>query len=289
MTSENVIEMGTVRCTVLLEAEAPVPAGVLFPELQPDEILRRTGAAPEQQLPGVITALLVETAGRLVLVDAGLGPSAGGGVHERLAELEIDPGAVEAVVISHAHPDHVGGVLLDGGPAFPNARHVVHEAEVVFWLDPAWEGSETGPFRLPVHIAAPARQVLPALEAAGLLEVVDREASVVPGVRVVPAPGHTPGHVAVAVAGGIDELLWAADAFVHVANVADPWPASRMDTERDRTVATRRSLLERAVQRRSTLAAAHFRDRGRVVRDGNGFRLEPGGLQEGERSRGVSG
>ena len=147
MTSENVVEVGTVRCTVLLEAEAPVPAGVLFPELQPDEILRRTGAAPEQQLPGVITALLVETAGRLVLVDAGLGPSAGGGVHERLAELGIDPGAVEVVVISHAHPDHVGGVLIDGEPAFANARHVVHEAEVAFWLDPAWEGGETGPFR----------------------------------------------------------------------------------------------------------------------------------------------
>ena len=273
MSEIDVLEIGRVRCAVLLDAEAPVPAGVLFPELGPDEIRARTGAAPEEELPGIISALLIELADRRLLVDAGLGPLRGGTVHARLAERGLERDAIDVVAISHAHADHVGGLLLEGRPAFPNARHVVHEAEALFWLDPAWEDPERGPFRLPTHVADAARQVLPALEAAGLLDVVDRETEVAPGVRVVPAPGHTPGHLAVAVAEGIDELLWAADAFVHVSNVTHPAPASRMDTDRARTVETRLDLLERAAQRRSIVAASHFRERGRVERVGSGYTL----------------
>jgi glyoxylase-like metal-dependent hydrolase (beta-lactamase superfamily II) len=113
------------------------------------------------------------------------------------------------------------------------------------------------------------------LDDAAVLERIDRETVVAPGIRVVPAPGHTPGHLAVSVADGVDELLWAADAFVHPANVADPEPASRMDTDRPLTVATRRSLLERAAQRGAVLAATHHRVRGRVLRDGDRYHLSP--------------
>jgi glyoxylase-like metal-dependent hydrolase (beta-lactamase superfamily II) len=267
--------VGAVRCTVLLDAEVPVPAGMLFPDLDPDVVRERAGAPPEQEVPGVVTTLLIERKDDVVLVDTGLGPDRGGASLERLHGLGIEPGVVGVVVLSHAHGDHVGGTVVDGAPAFPNARHVIHDAEMRFWLDPAWEGVERGPFRLPAFVAETARRTLPALEDAGLLDRIDREAAVAPGIRLIPAPGHTPGHVAVAVADGIDELLWAADAFVHPANVADPEPASRMDTDRALTVATRRTLLERAAQRRAILAATHHRVRGRVLRDGDRYRLAP--------------
>lgn len=267
--------VGTVRCTVLLDAEVPVPAGMLFPGLDADVVRARTGAPPEHEIPGVVTALLIQRADDVVLVDTGLGTDRGGATHGRLREIGVDPHAVTTVVLTHAHGDHVGGSLLDGDPAFGNARHVIHDAEVRFWLDPVWEDAEQGPFRLPPSVAEAARRTLPVLERVGLLDRVDRETEVAPGIRVVPAPGHTPGHLAVSVADGVDELLWAADAFVHPANVADPEPASRMDSDRERTVATRRELLERAVQRRAILAATHHRVRGRVVRDGAGYRLQP--------------
>lgn len=270
-------EIGRVRCAVLLDAEVPVPARALLPDLDREEIQARTGVEADDELPGVVTALLVERDDQIVLVDTGLGPERGGAVHARLADMGIDHAAVGAVTLSHAHGDHIGGALTDdGAPAFPNARHVVHEAERRFWLDPVWENAEAGPHRLPMHVAATARRVLPTLEAAGLVDVVDRETAVAPGIRMVPAPGHTPGHVAVAIADGVNELLWVADAFVHVSNVAEPSPASIMDTDRALTVATRLDLLERAAQRRAILAATHFRERGRVVRDGDGdrYRLE---------------
>ncbi len=259
---------------MLHDADAPVPAGALFPELDEAGVRARTGVGPEELLPGVISALLVERDRHLVLVDAGLGPARGGDVHATLAELGVARVTIDIVVISHGHGDHVGGLLLgDGEPAFPNARHVVHDAERRFWLDPGWEGVERGPFRLPAQVAEEARRVLPALDAAGLLDVVERDAELAPGIQVLPAPGHTPGHLAVLVDDGDDALLWAADAFVHPANVADPWPASRMDTDRELTVSTRRALLDRAADRRAHLAATHFRARGQVVRTPDGHRL----------------
>lgn len=273
-TSPDRFEAGGAVCTVLHDADAPVPAGALFPELDEADVRARSGVGPDELLPGVISALLVERDRHLVLVDAGLGPARGGGVHATLAELGVSRETIDVVVISHGHGDHVGGLLLgDGDPAFPNARHVVHGAESRFWLDAAWEGGERGPFRLPAHVAETARRVLPALDAAGLLDVVESEAEVAPGVLALAAPGHTPGHLAAIVHDGDDALLWAADAFVHPANVADPWPASRMDTDRELTVSTRRALLDRTVERRALFAATHFRARGRVVRTPDGHRL----------------
>lgn len=273
-TPPDRFDAGGARCIVLHDADAPVPARALFPELGEADVRARTGVGPDEVLPGVISALLVERDRHTVLVDAGLGPDRGGAVHATLAELGVVREAIRVVAISHGHGDHVGGLLLgDGEPAFPNARHVVHDAELRFWLDPGWEDVERGPFRLPAHVAEAARRVLPALDAAGLLDVVQHDAQLAPGIHVVPAPGHTPGHLATLVHDGDDALLWAADAFVHPANVSDPWPASRMDTDRELTVSTRRELLDRAVERRALLAATHFRVRGRVGRTPDGHRL----------------
>jgi glyoxylase-like metal-dependent hydrolase (beta-lactamase superfamily II) len=267
-------DIGRVRCTVLLDADVPVPAGALFRDLAPAEVRARTGVGPDDEVPGVITALLIELKDALALVDTGLGRDRGGALHERLAACGVDAGAVGTVVFTHGHADHVGGSVVDGEPVFANARHVIHDAEVRFWLDPAWEGAQRGPFGLPAHVATTARRVLPALGRSGALDVVDRATAVATGIQVVPAPGHTPGHLAVAVADGSEELLWTGDAFVHPANVEDPAPASRMDTDRPQTIATRRDLLERAAQRRAILAATHHRTRGRVVRRSDGYRLE---------------
>ena len=268
-------DIGRVRCTVLLDADVPVPAGALFRDLAPAQVRARAGVGPDDEVPGVITALLIELKDELVLVDTGLGRDRGGALDDRLAACGVDAGAVDIVVFTHGHADHVGGSVVDGEPVFANARHVVHDAEVRFWLDPAWEDAERGPFGLPAHVAATARRVIPALDRSGALDVVERATAVAAGIQVVPAPGHTPGHLAVAVADGSEELLWAGDAFVHPANVDNPAPASRMDTDRPRTIATRRDLLERATQRRALLAATHHRTRGRVVRVGDGYRLQP--------------
>src|SRR5919112_3865964 len=76
-------DIGRVRCTVLLDAEVPVPAGALFTDLGPDEVRARTGVAPEDELAGVVTALLIQRNDLTVLVDTGLGSARGGALHQR--------------------------------------------------------------------------------------------------------------------------------------------------------------------------------------------------------------
>jgi glyoxylase-like metal-dependent hydrolase (beta-lactamase superfamily II) len=91
-------------------------------------------------------------------------------------------------------------------------------------------------------------------------------------VRLVPAPGHTPGHVAVAVDGGGDTLLYLADVLLHEEELAHPEWTSVVDTDPAATVATRRAILDRAVQAGARIAGYHLESAMRLSHDGDGYR-----------------
>jgi glyoxylase-like metal-dependent hydrolase (beta-lactamase superfamily II) len=89
------------------------------------------------------------------------------------------------------------------------------------------------------------------------------------------APGHTPGHVAVEVDTGDETVLYVADAFVHELQLEHPDWTAAFDADADATVATRRRLLDHAVEKGAVVAAFHVGHTGRVVRAGSGYRFEP--------------
>jgi glyoxylase-like metal-dependent hydrolase (beta-lactamase superfamily II) len=142
---------------------------------------------------------------------------------------------------------------------------VWHTAEADFW-----SSDDAG--ALPDGAGEPALASLVALLNAGLLDRVEGDAEVVPGVRAIEAPGHTPGHLAV-IAGG--HLLWGGDAFVSMLNVSHPQWVSAADMDGPVNESTRRSLLARAADDGLILASAHMPLRGRVARDGDGFTFAP--------------
>lgn len=200
-----------------------------------------------------------------VLIDAG---PAGSALPAALAAAGTRPEDVALVVISHWHPDHLGGAVADGAPAFPNAT-VRFPAEELAFLEEAGAGGSGGP--------ATALGQVRVLRDAGVLEPYGDGDEVAPGVRAVAAFGHTPGHHAFVLDGA---LLHLADAAANpLVSLARPDWAFAFDGDPAAAAETRRRLLGRAVDEGLVLFASHFPfpGLGHVARDGDGFRFTPTG------------
>ncbi|MFF0339337.1 MBL fold metallo-hydrolase [Kribbella sp. NPDC004875] len=180
----------------------------------------------------------------VVLVDAGVGPAGGeaaewlgvaGRLPRLLSQVGVAAAEVDAVVLTHVHLDHVGWVSDGVRPAFPRAEYVVQHAE----LEHVRGGTTYS------HRIRP-------IEEAGQLRVVEGEATL-HGMRLVPTPGHTPGHQAVVT----ERAVLSGDVLVHPAQAR--WPELTYVYEREPAVAvtSRRDVLATAAALGVPIAAAH--------------------------------
>ena len=266
------LDANGVACHVLIDGWRTVSPRFVFEGY--DDAVQGEFVRPyldaDDKLPGRMSALLVESADGLVLIDAGNGRFApdldAGHVHEALETLGVHPWDIRCVIITHGHADHVGGLVGPRDePAFPDARHVIHRTEAEFWSSPEAEA-------LPNGAGLPAQTALMALLDAELLDTVEGDARIATGIDAIEAPGHTPGHLAIVVN---DAVLWAGDTFVSQLNVPHPQWVSLSDMDGRTNEATRRRLLERAAAADLLLAAAHMPISGTVARAGDGYELRP--------------
>jgi glyoxylase-like metal-dependent hydrolase (beta-lactamase superfamily II) len=275
-------QVGSVVCTVLSDGYYSYPASWFFPNADPAELSRALEShhLPLDSVLSPYTCLLIETGRHIVLVDTGAGESSrsSGAIQARLEMAGIRPKDVDTVVLTHAHADHIGGSIdLCGRPAFPNARYVLSEIEWEFWTAAR---TDLGTLRVPdtarEAINFMARRCLGALR--HQIEAIDRETEIVPGVFAIPAPGHTPGHLAVLIASEGQQLLNLGDAAVHPLHLEQPSWQNGFDLAPDRALLTRRSLLDRAVADDMHLMAFHFPfpSIGRVAVSNGGWRWTPG-------------
>ena len=255
-------QVGSIRCTVLSDGYYSYPVSWFFPNADPGELQRALESRhqPPESVLSPYTCLLVETGRRVVLVDTGAGEYSRttGAIQARLEMAGIRPRDVDTVIITHAHSDHIGGAIdMIGRPAFPNARYVLSEIEWEFWTAAR---TDLAKLRLPddarASIQSTARRCLGPLRYQ--IEPIDRETEVVPGITVIPAPGHTPGHLAVLIASEGQSLMNLGDAAVHPLHLEHPAWQNGFDLEADCAVATRRRLVERAVAAGMHLMAFHF-------------------------------
>jgi glyoxylase-like metal-dependent hydrolase (beta-lactamase superfamily II) len=274
-------KVGRFECTIVLDGEHLYehPAQLLFAN------------APQSELKGVLSThgidlmswagwrspypgLVIDTGEHKVLVDTGAGT---GELIPNMRASGIAPETIDAVILTHGHADHAGGnVDREGKPAFPNARYVMCQDEWDLWA-PDEPDLSTLPF--PEELV----QLLIRVAHANLLsiqdrfELVDRETEIVPGVRVLPAPGHTPGHLAVVATSEGAELLCLGDAALHPIHIErTDWYAA-VDLAPERALASRRQLLERASAHKSLVHAFHFDfpGLGRIVPRGEGWAWQP--------------
>jgi glyoxylase-like metal-dependent hydrolase (beta-lactamase superfamily II) len=213
---------------------------------------------PADKLATPFTTLVVNTGKRLVLIDTGTGgqiaPSAGA-LRENLTAAGIDPKAVDLIVISHFHPDHINGIKdKDNDVVFPNAEIMVPAAEWTFWMDDANMN------------AAPVEQKLTFRNQRRIFSDIARRvtrftpgAEVAPGILTLAAPGHTPGHTVCSIHSGDQSLLVLGDTAQHPAVFArhPDWQAA-FDIDGDAAVATRKKLFDRAAADRMLVTGYHF-------------------------------
>jgi len=254
--------VGSIGCTVLCDGYFSYPGQWFFPNAEPE---RLAGALAERRLSAdhvvsPFACLLVETGRHVMLVDTGAGESLSttGAIRARLEMEGIRPKDVDTVLLTHAHPDHVGGATdLRGRSAFPNARYVLAEAEWEFWNSPR---TNLDGLRLPdevkIGILRTAKESLHAIR--HQVEPIDGETEVVPGVRALPARGHTPGHLALQVSSDDCALLHIADAALHPLHLEEPGWENGFDLDAAAALATRRDLAQRAAAEGMHVMAFHF-------------------------------
>ena len=213
---------------------------------------------PADKLATPFTTLVVNTGNKLVLIDTGTGgqiaPSAGV-LRDNLAAAGISPKAVDLIVISHFHPDHINGIKdKDNELVFPNAEIMVPAPEWAYWMDDANLNAAPADLKLTFRNQ---RRVF--ADIARHVTHFEPGAEVSPGIETMPAAGHTPGHTVFAIHSGDRSLLVLGDTAQHPAVFArhPDWQAA-FDIDGNAAVATRKRLFDRAAADRMLVTGYHF-------------------------------
>lgn len=211
-----------------------------------------------------ICAFLIRGGGKTVLVDTALG----GAIFDSLKKLSVDPAAVDAVLITHLHGDHFGGLAKNGKAMFPKADVYLAEQEKDYW-------TKTSVNKAAVDALAPYGSRVKTFRPAGLDAAL---AEILPGISPVAAFGHTPGHTCYLVqSGGARLLLWGD--LMHVQDIQFPRPDISVTYDTDPVMAaeSRKKVLDYAVKNKVLIGGMHlvYPAIGSVSADGAGYKLSP--------------
>jgi glyoxylase-like metal-dependent hydrolase (beta-lactamase superfamily II) len=267
--------LGNAEVTVV--SDGPLPLGppkgtfVGIPDddvkkMLSDNFLPTDNVVLEQNSP------IVNTGDKLVLFDTGMGTSKAfgpttGRQQKSMAEAGIKPGDIDAVVLSHAHIDHIGGIVgADDKPLFPNAQYYIAQSDFDFWTD---EGKMGGPLKdFVVHAR---KNLMPVRDR--LVFFKDGQ-EFLPGIQAMAAPGHTVGHTMFMVTSEGKSFAFLGDLTHHAVLLLEkPRMEFSYDTDPKQAANTRVKMLDMLAANKIPVMSYHFAwpGYGHVVKNGDGF------------------
>lgn len=279
--------LGDAECTIVSDGQLPLgDPTAAFLNITKDEIARElhdnflpaNNAVLEQNI------LVANFGDRVVLFDTGMGTdtlygASTGKLMATLKQAGIDPAGVDAVVMSHAHIDHCGGLVSDNGSInFPNAQYFIGEPDFAYWTDDSKIPSD---YPARPHFLTQARK--------NLLPVKDRihfykdNEEILPGITVLSAPGHTVSHSIFMINSGGKQFCYIGDLAHHpVLLLEHPRTHFAYDTDPAQSAESRVRMLTMLAANRTPLLAYHFAfpGIGHVVKAGDGFQYFPLPVQQ---------
>jgi len=271
------LAIGSATLTTVSDGNLVLPRDFIFAPMPQDELAPIVDAfdLTGDTLTPECNLALYRDGTNTVLFDVGSGPDfmpSAGVVENSLAEIGLSPEDVTHVVFTHAHPDHIWGLLDDfDEPLFYNATYMMGRAEWDYWWDPETVNT-IGEARAVFAVGAKRR--LEAIEEAVVFFEGGEE--ILPGIAAVSTPGHTPGHMGFEVRNGSQSALIVGDAIGnhHVAFQKPEW-ASGSDQDPDRAIAARLMLFDRLTSEQMAMVGFHLPNggMGHVDQDGDGFRF----------------
>lgn len=222
-------------------------------------------------------AYLVSAKGRTVLIDTG-----GAGYMPNLGKLVpglkasgVSPGDIDAVLMTHLHVDHIGGLVTAGKATFPNAELHVHENDVAYFTSAKHRSETPEPFKVGFDKA---KEALAAYS--GKLRTFKGNIEVLPGISSYELFGHTPGHSGYVVGSGDDALfIWGDIVHVGPVQMAKPDVGVAFDVDGPRAVTTRKAVLAKVAADRMRIAGMHIAFPGigyvKALESGKGYDFEP--------------
>jgi len=270
-------KVGTFQCIAVNDATESNPITDLamnmnVPEEQLAQALAERGFS-STELIVAFNCLFIHTGEHRVLVDTGCGRGMDrldGKLLQNLQAEGIKPQDIDRIFLTHADGDHIGGLMdTEGKPVFSNARYSMWKGMWDFW------SSETILARLPEPFAGPLRKTLPVIK--DRTEPVEPETEFLPGFRIVPTPGHRPGHASLIISSEGEHLIHLGDAVGHPILIEHPEWRWKFDASPEQAASDRRQLLDRAADQQALVFGAHFPfpGLGHVMRHGEGWRWQP--------------
>lgn len=252
------VRIGALELAVVPDGMLRMDPAAMFGPAQPDA-WRSLVELDHGRVPFSVNCLVVRAGDRRILIDTGSGRDEpflmeryGGGsgyLVDNLRALGVSPSDIDTVILTHAHGDHVGGATLPSGdghvPTYPAATYRLTRAEWEFWTTP--QAFAERPFL---------ERKLPPLR--DRLELAEGEVEVAPGVQLISSPGHTPGHVCVALTSGHDMAIYTGDLLHHHAQLEHPEWSPAFDLLPERSADSRRGVLDYALAHHAILITAHL-------------------------------
>jgi len=254
------VKVGQFEVSMMVERENPGNAGILAGV---------DAATLKQYIPAAgfkhsTNMFLIKTPGRNILVDTGFGQT----VFDKITKLGVKPEQIDAVLMTHLHPDHIGGLAKDGKALFPNATIYLSAKEREYF-------TKTQVSQAAVAALAPYGSKVVTFDPS---ELGGKLTELLPGIFPIAAYGHTPGHTMYLLdSNGSKFIIWGD--LLHVALVQFPLPdiSTTYDMDQKAAATIRRQTLDYAAKNKIPIGGMHivYPAVGTVIADGNGFKFVP--------------